>query len=165
MNLSELWVFPELTALGRLPSAEVLGVDGSKLVLLQQAARRKIPFAYENCGTVPETAPFKLPDPPGMLNAWGVMLPPFFKKQLRNLAGTRPTLIAEGCISCGRCVQVCPPRSLKLKKVKGKEIPVFDLDNCIRCYCCQEHCPKGTIKVRPQLLNTLLSTLVKIFRR
>ena len=71
----------------------------------------------------------------------------------------------SNCISCGRCVQVCPPRSLKLKKVKGKDIPVFDLDNCIRCYCCQEHCPKGTIEVRPQLLNTLLSTLVKLFRR
>lgn len=145
--------------------AEILGVNGSDLVLLQQAVRRKIPFSYENHGTIPCIAPFKLPDPPGAFNAWGVMLPPFFKKQLRNLAGTRPKVIAEGCISCGRCVQVCPPRSLKLKKVKGKDIPVFDLDNCIRCYCCQEHCPKGTIEVRPQLLNTLLPTLVKLFRR
>lgn len=145
--------------------AEVLGVNGSKLVLLQQAARRELPFAYENHGDIPEVMPYKLPDPPGVLNAWGVMLPPFFKKQLRNLAGTRPVLLPEGCISCGRCVQVCPPRSLKLKKVKEKEIPVFDLDNCIRCYCCQEHCPKGTIKVRPQLLNKLLSALVKTFRR
>lgn len=146
-------------------AAKVLGVDDSKLILLQQAARRKLPFAYENHGTVPLLEPYKLPDPPGILNAWGVILPPFFKKQLRNLAGSRPVLLPEGCISCGRCAQVCPPQSLKMKEVKGKKIPVFDLDNCIRCYCCQEHCPKGTIEVRPQLLNKLISACVERFRR
>lgn len=145
--------------------AALLGVPESKLILLQRAARRQLPFAYENYGEIPQIAPFKLPDPPGLLNAWGVMLPPFFKKQLRNLAGSRPFLIAENCISCGRCAQVCPPQSLKMKKVKEKNIPVFDLDNCIRCYCCQEHCPKGTIIVRPQILNKLLSSIVKLFRR
>ena len=145
--------------------ANLLGVPESELVLLQQAARRKLPFAYENHGELPEVSPYKRPDPPGLLNAWGVWLPPLFKKQLRNLAGSRPVLISSGCISCGRCVQVCPPQSLKLKKVKGRDLPVFDLDNCIRCYCCQEHCPRGTIEVRPQILNKLLSTFVKLFRR
>ncbi len=145
--------------------AALLGVPESAFILLRQAAQRHLPFTYENRGDIPEVAPFKLPDPPGMLNAWGVWLPPVFKKQLRNLAGSRPFLIPSGCISCGRCVQVCPPQSLKLKKVKGRDLPVFDLDNCIRCYCCQEHCPRGTIEVRPQILNKLLSSLVKLFRR
>ena len=112
-----------------------------------------------------ELIPFKLPDPPGLLNAWGVTLPPFFKKQLRNLAGSRPVLDVGECISCGRCAEVCPPRSLKMKLHKDRKLPVFDLNNCIRCYCCQEHCPRGAISTRPQLLNSLLSAAVRIFRR
>lgn len=145
--------------------SRTLGVEEKDFILLLQARRRNLDFSYHNCGKVPEGLRFKLPDPPGILNAWGVTLPPFFKKQLRNLAGSRPVLTPQACISCGRCAEVCPPRSLKMKKVKGKNIPVFDLNNCIRCYCCQEHCPRGAIGTRPQLLNALLSGAVKIFRR
>jgi uncharacterized protein (DUF362 family)/ferredoxin len=145
--------------------AERLGVASSELILLQRAAKRGLDFSYSNQGEIPETVPFKLPDPPGMLNAWGVTLPPFFKKQLRNLAGSRPFLDAKECISCGRCAEVCPPQSLKMKMVKKRKLPFFDLNNCIRCYCCQEHCPRGAISPRPQLLNSLLSAAVRIFRR
>jgi uncharacterized protein (DUF362 family)/ferredoxin len=145
--------------------AERLGVASSELILLQRAAKRGLDFSYSNQGEIPETVPFKLPDPPGMLNAWGVTLPPFFKKQLRNLAGSRPFLDAKECISCGRCAEVCPPQSLKMKMVKKRKLPFFDLSNCIRCYCCQEHCPRGAISPRPQLLNSLLSAAVRIFRR
>ena len=146
--------------------AEILGVKRSQMPLFRQAESRKLPFAFHNCGVIPAPAPYKLPDPPGLLNAWGVTLPPFFKKQLRNLAGTRPVLVREGsCISCGRCAEVCPPRSLKMKKIKNRKVPVFDLDNCIRCYCCQEHCPKGAIESRPQFLNKLLNAVVKLVRR
>jgi formate hydrogenlyase subunit 6/NADH:ubiquinone oxidoreductase subunit I len=52
-----------------------------------------------------------------------------------------------------------------MKKSGNKKLPVFDLDNCIRCYCCQEHCPQGAIESRPQILNSWLSKLVKLFRR
>lgn len=143
-----------------------LGVEARDFLLLRRAAERGIPFEYENRGDLPSPAPYKLPDPPGILNAWGVTLPPFFKKQLRNWAGTRPVLTQkEECISCGRCAKVCPPASLKMKKSGNKKLPVFDLDNCIRCYCCQEHCPQGAIESRPQILNSWLSKLVKLFRR
>ena len=146
--------------------AKILGVESKDLILLCRAVSRGVPFDYENKGDIPSPAPYKLPDPPGILNAWGVTLPPFLKKQLRNWAGTRPVLVRrEECISCGRCARVCPPASLKMKEIENKKLPVFDLDNCIRCYCCQEHCPQGAIESRPQLLNGWLSNLVKIFRR
>jgi uncharacterized protein (DUF362 family)/NAD-dependent dihydropyrimidine dehydrogenase PreA subunit len=145
--------------------AQVLGVESEKLILLKQAKKRKLDFSYRNEGDVPVLPPYKLPDPPGLLNAWGVTLPPFFKKSLRNLLGSRPVLTPETCISCGRCEAVCPPRSLRLKMKKGRQLPVFDLNNCIRCYCCQEHCPKGAIETKAQLLTALFSSFVKWFRR
>ena len=145
--------------------SRVLGVKEEQLPILIQARKRGLDLAFEDCGSPPELPPCKLPDPPGMFNAWGVTLPPFFKKQLRNLVGSRPLLTRELCISCGRCVEVCPPRSLKMKLKEGRKLPGFDLNNCIRCYCCQEHCPKGAIRTQPQLLTGFLSKLAKFFRR
>ena len=142
--------------------AEKLGVPAGKFLLLRRAARRGLEFAFEDSGAVPPVRPFRLPDPPGILNAWGVILPPFFKTQLRNLVGSRPVLRKELCIGCGRCAEVCPPRSLKMGREKR---PLFDLNHCIRCYCCQEHCPKGAIVTRPQLLTAFLSRMIKLVRR
>ena len=142
--------------------AEKLGVPAGKFLLLRRAAKRGLEFAYEDSGDVPQVRPFRLPDPPGMLNAWGVILPPFFKTHLRNLVGSRPVLRKELCIGCGRCAEVCPPRSLKMSREKR---PRFDLNRCIRCYCCQEHCPKGAIVTRQQLLTACLSKLIKLVRR
>jgi len=145
--------------------AQTLGTPLEQIVLFRQAKKRGLDFSFTNCGTLPALPPYKLPDPPGRLYAWGVWLPPFFKKQLRNLVGSRPVLAAAECISCGRCVRVCPPQSLKMKEKNKKNVPVFNLNNCIRCYCCQEHCPKGAITTRPQLLSAFFSKLVKLFRR
>lgn len=142
--------------------AEQLGVSEDLLMILERARTRGLDFSFQNFGTIPEIRPFKLPDPPGRLNAWGVTLPPFFKTGLRNLIGSRPFLNQEDCISCGRCVEVCPPRSLKLGR---KKLPVFDLNHCIRCYCCQEHCPKGAIVTKVQLLTACLEKAVKLFKK
>lgn len=144
--------------------SKVLGVKEEKLPILIQARKRGLDLAFEDHGSRPELPPCKLPDPPGMLNAWGVTLPPFFKKQLRNLVGSRPLLTRELCISCGRCAEVCPPRSLKMKLKEERKLPSFDLNNCIRCYCCQEHCPKGAIKTQPQILTALVSRIAKLVR-
>ena len=145
--------------------SKLLGVEPEKFILLKQAQKRNLDFSYHNEGVIPVLSPYKLPDPPGILNAWGVTLPPFFKKHLRNLLGSRPVLKEAECISCGRCEAVCPPRSLKMKLKKKRRLPVFDLNNCIRCYCCQEHCPKGAIVTKAQLLTAFFSQFVKWFRR
>ena len=142
--------------------AEKLGVPAQKYLILEQAAKRGLEFFFEDSGAVPPIRPFRLPDPPGMLNAWGVILPPFCKTLLRNLVGSRPVLQKELCIGCGRCAEVCPPRSLKMGREKR---PRFDLNHCIRCYCCQEHCPRGAIVTRRQLLTAFLSRLIRLVRR
>ena len=142
--------------------AEKLGVPAKRFLLLQQAAKRGLEFSYEDSGAVPQVHPFRLPDPPGMLNAWGVILPPFCKTRLRNLVGSRPAVRKEICIGCGRCAEVCPPRLLKMSREKK---PLFDLNHCIRCYCCQEHCPKGAITTRQQFLTAFLAKMIKLVRR
>lgn len=133
-------------------AAETLGVP--ELLLLRNAAERGILPEFENTGEIPEKNPLKLPDPPGILSEWGVTLPPILKNVMRDFVVSKPKLDPNLCISCGLCVKMCPPQSLKL--VNGK--PVFDLPNCIRCYCCQEHCPKGAIVPRKTMPMKLAET-------
>ena len=139
-------------------AAETLGVPN--LLLLRNAAERKLLPGFENTGEIPETDPLKLPDPPGILSEWGVILPPFLKNVMRDFIVSKPELDPALCIGCGLCVKMCPPQSLKL--VKGK--PSFDLPNCIRCYCCQEHCPEGAITPRKTMPMKLAETFENAVR-
>jgi ferredoxin len=71
-------------------------------------------------------------------------LPGFIRKTLKNALSTKPVMEEEKCVSCDRCVEVCPPKAL-MRKEKGL---LFDYGKCIRCFCCQEVCPEGVITVR-----------------
>lgn len=77
---------------------------------------------------------------------------------LRELIAPDPTLIKEKCISCGRCLEVCPekPNVIKMIDNKGKKYPAWNMKNCIRCFCCQELCPKGAIETKYSVLGKLL---------
>ena len=51
--------------------------------------------------------------------------------------------VDKDCISCGKCVSVCPVNNITMKNRK----PVFDT-NCTGCLACLHHCPKQSINVR-----------------
>jgi NAD-dependent dihydropyrimidine dehydrogenase PreA subunit len=69
---------------------------------------------------------------------------------LRRYSAPRPTINAETCTKCGRCVEVCPaqPKALSWSKEGKSKLPVYDYAKCIRCYCCQELCPFKAIYVK-----------------
>jgi Pyruvate/2-oxoacid:ferredoxin oxidoreductase delta subunit len=76
---------------------------------------------------------------------------------MRNYVTPRPVILAEKCIKCGRCVDVCPADPKALSWANGKQqIPVYDYSHCIRCYCCQELCPNEAITVVTPLLGRII---------
>lgn len=64
----------------------------------------------------------------------------------------KPVFNNSLCVSCGDCVDNCPPNALKL--VEGK--PDVNLKTCIRCYCCQELCPQKAVSVKRNFLGKWL---------
>jgi ferredoxin len=80
-------------------------------------------------------------------------LPGFLSKALKNALTSKPMIDAEGCKSCDRCAEICPPKALTRK---GEDL-VFDYGQCIRCLCCLEVCPEGAISNKPGWALKLVS--------
>ena len=67
-----------------------------------------------------------------------------------NDAGVpKPYIVAEKCLRCGMCIDMCPvmPKALSWQEDKGAP-PSYDYSRCIRCFCCQELCPHGAIFIK-----------------
>lgn len=63
-------------------------------------------------------------------------------RYIKNVATLK--LRPEGCVGCGRCVEVCPHQVLALA---GKQVRVVDRDACMECGACARNCPLSVIEV------------------
>lgn len=136
-----------------------LGVESTPL--LEQARKRDLISEYRECGDLPAIHRIKLPEAPEKTLEWGVYFPVALRKLLRKMLLSRPVVDKKSCISCGLCVQKCPPQTLKLHHGR----PRFDYGGCIRCFCCQEFCPKGAITVDKSRWMKFLSALERFIRK
>lgn len=59
----------------------------------------------------------------------------------------RPRFNAKGCIGCGACAQVCPPKCIEVVDEPASTPPtrrlVQHFDACIMCGQCERYCPTG----------------------
>ena len=80
----------------------------------------------------------------------GSMMPKILDKIAKGFFTRNPHFQKDKCIRCGRCIQICPPQTLRFvedKSEKGKHVEI-NRKNCIHCYCCHEICPAEAIKLR-----------------
>ena len=71
----------------------------------------------------------------------------------RQAGATRPAIMDDECILCGRCVANCPAGALR---EEDGHIEV-DPDRCIGCYCCTEVCEQRAIRMMQSFLGRLLA--------
>jgi len=68
-------------------------------------------------------------------------VPKVFSGVLSKWLALKAVVDKEGCIGCGVCRDVCPAKTIKIKKGKAKIVR----KDCVKCFCCQEFCPKKAI--------------------
>lgn len=78
---------------------------------------------------------------------------------IKNAITPRPYIVAEHCVKCGVCVNMCPvdPKAVNWHDGNKTNPPSYKYDRCIRCYCCQELCPEGAIQIKQPLIRRLFS--------
>jgi len=63
----------------------------------------------------------------------------------RYLTNVSTLLLTEAkCCGCGRCVEVCPHRVLRMI---GSTARIDDKDGCMECGACAKNCPTNAISV------------------
>lgn len=67
----------------------------------------------------------------------------------------RPRVIAQKCVACGVCEQVCPVPEKAVRSGHGQKAR-YDYKKCIHCFCCQEMCPAKAIEVHRSAALRLL---------
>lgn len=78
-------------------------------------------------------------------------LPKFLHEPLTKMITPKPAIRHKDCIKCGKCIEACPAKVMKLNdKVE------INLNNCIRCYCCHELCPKKAIDVKRSFIFKMI---------
>lgn len=55
-----------------------------------------------------------------------------------------PIIDTEKCVSCGKCVKVCPAQIIVKQ---GKKLVIKNPEFCRQCYKCADACPKQSIKI------------------
>lgn len=78
---------------------------------------------------------------------------------IKNAISPRPYIVAERCINCGVCVDMCPvnPKAVDWRDGNKSNQPSYKYDRCIRCYCCQELCPEGAILIKKPFIRKMFS--------
>jgi ferredoxin len=54
-------------------------------------------------------------------------------------------LNGEKCTGCGRCIEVCPRRVLR---IQAHKVEIINRDMCIECGACQRNCAFDAISVK-----------------
>lgn len=64
----------------------------------------------------------------------------------------RPVFYRDLCISCTKCINICPCKALRFDKTHKNTVLIND-PKCIRCYCCQEVCMEGAVKIERKVFS------------
>lgn len=75
-------------------------------------------------------------------------LPRFAAKLLASELSLKPTVLADRCNACGRCMEICPANAIKIKNKAAR----INNHECKRCYCCHEICESDAIELRQPFL-------------
>ncbi len=72
-------------------------------------------------------------------------IPKFLRKYVREFLTSKPVIVDDDCLKCGKCFNACPAKTITWQK---GSIPKIHYEECIRCFCCMEMCPNDSIKTQ-----------------
>lgn len=125
--------------------AVLMNIRPTMVRTIQLARRRGLAdvnaIQYTGDGLAPAVPAFTLPDSfsdPGKTRSGGGI-----GRLLWGRTSTRPVVITEKCVGCGKCAEGCPKHIITIADAKA----YIPKKGCISCYCCHELCPEKAIEI------------------
>jgi uncharacterized protein (DUF362 family)/NAD-dependent dihydropyrimidine dehydrogenase PreA subunit len=144
--------------------AEIVGADISCVHTVRIARKRGlIPSTFSASDLVDgnlsdfKVRGFMMPSAPRYLRG----VPRLFYRAAGDTIARKPSFSKKNCTRCGRCVEACPAKALRL----GPRHPHIDRGLCIRCYCCQELCLDNAVSLKRRPMRTLARLVIHRGRR
>lgn len=83
------------------------------------------------------------------INVLGQTKYDIMQKLYHKMRKTKKFYADENCISCGKCVEVCPINCIELKNGK----PEWKAEKCVHCTACINRCPKNALQYSKRTIN------------
>lgn len=125
--------------------AELIHVNPSMVRTIHWARRRGLvnPDAITVTGDplLPANPPFVLPD--SVTKKESAFSFAGVRRATWGRTSTYPAVIAEKCVGCGKCAEICPKHIITIEN----KVAHMAKKGCISCFCCHEMCPEKAIEI------------------
>lgn len=140
--------------------ASIIGYQPQHILNLNDALDRKVwllsPEEIVRLGDDPQElkpASFQIVKEPSAYVSLRKMLPDWLYRMTELILIKTPRFQRKKCILCGRCIEICPSKALRLEERKirsgrKKKRVVLEKVKCLHCFCCHEICPVEAILLK-----------------
>lgn len=138
-----------------LAALSLINVDYRQVPVLKRAEERKLiqPEQVIFEGVDIATVRCEDFDVPALVSPSGMRLSGRLLSAVEKIFRPKPEIRHEKCISCGKCAEVCPPKTIR--KGDDKKM-IIDYSKCISCFCCHEFCPEKAVRIRKNIARRIL---------
>lgn len=138
-----------------LAALKLINVDYRQIPVMKRAEERKLFTADEVAfeGVDISSVQCEDFDVPALAYSGSKRVGGRFLAFVEKVFRPNPEIIREKCIGCGKCMEVCPPKTIH----KGEDNKaVIDYDKCISCFCCHEFCPEKAVRIKKNVARRIL---------
>ena len=125
--------------------AQLMNITPHMVRTIRLARKRGLvdPKAVDTIGDelVPAEPPFRLPD--SYIDKTKTRSGGGIGRLLWGRTSTRPIVMREKCVGCGKCMEGCPKHIITITD----KIAFIPKKGCISCFCCHELCPEKAIEI------------------
>ena len=138
-----------------LAGLSLINVDYRQVPVMKRAEERKLFRADQVVFEGEDISSIRCEDfdVPALGNPGNMELGRKILSFIEKIFRPKPEIIHDSCVVCGKCIEVCPPKTIH--KSQDNKV-IIDYSKCISCFCCHEFCPEKAVRIKKNVARRIL---------